>query len=280
MCASNLHAWGIVAIASAAPLSFALASEKDNEKKNEADKGWEVTVMAGTVLTPTYLGDDEYQVVAFPNVRVTYSDRFFASLGEGIGYNVINGNGWRIGPLVKYNFGRDEDGSNPLSLSGDDTKDLIGLGDVDPTAEIGGFVEYEHGPFKGKVELRFGAGGHEGFIGEAEVKYSGMHYIGQLPIIYSLGPKIVFGDDKYNSAFFDVNAQQSAASGLSQFDAGAGLISFGIHGSLAVPLSDKMAIVGFAGYDQLTGDVGDSSLVRERGSKDQGSVGILMSYKF
>jgi outer membrane protein len=45
-------------------------------------------------------------------------------------------------------------------------------------------------------------------------------------------------------------------------------------------MTDHMSVVGFAGYDRLNGDIANSSLVQERGSKDQASVGLLLNYRF
>ncbi|MEM9438925.1 MAG: MipA/OmpV family protein [Pseudomonadota bacterium] len=248
-------------------------------QEGEVAQGWGVSVSAGTILAPTYLGDDAYQLSAFPNIRVTYADRFFASL-EGIGYNVINDEGWRIGPIVKYNFGRDEDGDNPLAIAGDDTDDLDGLGDVDGTIEGGAFVEYEFEPFTAKVELRQGVNGHEGFIGNAEIEYGGSFSFADQMVIYSIGPQFTVVDNNYNDTFFGVDAGQSAASGLDEFDAEGGLLSYGVGGTLIVPVTDQVSTILFAEYDRLSGDAVDSSLVEDRGSENQGTVGLFISYQF
>ena len=135
--------------------------------------------------------------------------------------------------------------------------------------------------FSARLELRQGVdGGHDGLYGEPELKYNGSFEIGQAPIFFSVGPVITFGDDAYNSTFFDVSAAQSAASGLSQFDAGGGINSYGLHASAVLPLSESTSLVGFVNYDQLAGDIADSSIVQERGSENQTTVGLLLSYSF
>ncbi len=246
---------------------------------DETPSGWSFAVSAGLVVSPSYLGADSYQLSAVPNLSITYDDRFFASL-EGVGYNIINSHGWRLGPIARYDFGRDEDGSNPLAIAGGDTDDLRGLGDVDGTVELGGFLEYSYEELSTRLELRQGVGGHEGLIGEVEVSYDDALTVFGREAYYSVGPELVFADKNYTSAYFDVNAEQSAASGLSQFDAGGGLLSVGIHASMAVPLVDDLSLIGFAGYDRLTGDAADSSLVRARGSANQVVGGVFLSYRF
>ncbi len=254
-------------------------AQNENESNGQrGNEGWQVSIAAGTIFAPKYYGDDDYQLNIIPNISVQYDDLFFASI-EGIGLNVVNKNGWRIGPIAKYQFSRDEDGDNLLAL-GNDTDDLIGLGDVDGTIELGGFAEYSVVNFSGKVEMRQGVNGHDGFVGEAELKYKSTFPAFGTTAYWSLGPELTFGDNKYNSAYFDVDAIQSAASGLAQYDADGGLNSYGIHGSVVMPMTDHISLIGFAGYDRLSGDIADSSLVQERGSEDQAIAGILLNYRF
>lgn len=253
----------------------------EGSKPNAGEpEGWNFSIGLGAIATPNYLGDDAYSLSVVPDLRVAWADRFFASVGQGVGYNVINANGWRAGPILKYDFGRDEDGSSPFSLSGGDTNDLRGLGDVDGTFELGGFVEYTYANVAGKLELRQGIGGHEGLIGDAELKYKRAFKLGQSRAIVTFGPELTFGNSNYMSTYFDVNAAQAAASGLTAFDADGGLLSYGIGGSLTYLVTPRVAVTWFAGYDRLTGDAADSSLVKERGSANQFGGGLFVSYTF
>jgi len=266
-----------IAIALALPLPAYAQAANENERP-DAKQGWQFTVSVGSIYAPNYRGDDDYQLGIFPSISVEYDDLFFASI-RGVGLNLINRDGLKAGPIMRYDFGRDEDGSGPFSLSGG-TNDLIGLGDVDGTFELGGFVEYSTGNISGKVELRQGVNGHKGLQGEAQLKYGKRFKAFGRNAFFAVGPEISFGDSKYNSAYFDISAMQSAASGLSQYDAGGGLNSYGLRGSVVLPMTDHMSVVGFAGYDRLNGDIANSSLVQERGSKDQASVGLLLNYRF
>lgn len=246
-----------------------------------APEGWSVTLAFGAIAAPKYLGDDDYELSLRPGFRVAYGDRFFASVEEGIGYNAINTDTWRVGPILRYDFGRDQDGDNPFRVSGGGTNDLAGLGDVDGTVELGGFAERDFGDFTARLELRQGlGGGHEGLVGEAGVTYRTILRGLGAPVFLSVGPNLQFASSDYVSAFFDVNAAQSAASGLAVYDAGGGITSYGIGSALIYPLGDRVAIVGFADYDILAGDVADSSLVRQRGSRHQGRFGLFTTYRF
>ncbi|MFK8080088.1 MAG: MipA/OmpV family protein [Granulosicoccus sp.] len=250
------------------------------ERSPEHD-AFEITLSAGVVSAPAYRGSDDYQVSVLPNVTLKYQDRLSVSF-RGIKYSAISRGGWVAGPVLSYDFGREEEiDDNPFAISTDDSTDLIGLGDVDGTLQLGGFIEYEIRSLSAKLELHQGLdGGHDGLFGEASISYRGQLTAVGRPAFYSIGPALSFADDAYNSAFFDISSVQSEASGLSPFNAEGGISSFGLHASLFMPLSQTTSLVAFGQYDQLAGDVADSSIVTERGSKDQVTTGFFVNYRF
>lgn len=246
--------------------------------KPEGD--WKFTVGAATIYKPAFIGSKDYQAVAFPDFKVEYKDRFFASLFEGVGYNVVNNDSWRAGPIMKFDFGRTEDDDNPFRIAGDKTKALKGLGDVDASVELGGFVEYSFGPFSTSLELRQGVGGHEGLIGETGLNYKGFADLLGKPVMYSFGPRATFADSNYNEAYFGINQSQSAKSGLAQYSAGSGLVSYGIGAFAMMPVSDAVSVGIFGGYDRLASEAADSPLIKERGDENQFMGGLRITYEF
>ena len=247
----------------------------------DGQEGWNVAVGAGLLLGPSYLGDDAYQLSAVPNIRVSYGDDFFASVQGGVGYNAINKGVWRAGPIAAYHFGRDEDGGGgPFVIAGDDTDDLDGLGDVDGTIEVGGFLEYDTRPLTARIEIRQGLNDHEGLIGELSLRTGARLVVANQPVIIRVGPDVTLVDDAYNDTFFGVDAGQSAASGLDEFDADGGLLSYGLGSTVVVPFNDNVAAVTFLSYRRLAGDAADSSLVEDRGSPDQVTAGFFLNYSF
>lgn len=259
-----------VTLASAAP-AFA--------QPRGADEGWGLVLGAGALSSPTYEGDDSSRVSILPNIQVSYGDRFFASVQEGIGYRILNDDSLRAGPILRVKFSRDESGDQPFAINGDDTTDLVGLGDVDTSLEAGGFIDYDIGPLTFSAEARKAFTGHEGLVADLGVKWSGRDALFGPPVILSIGPRARLVDDTYNSAYFSVNASQSLASGLPQFDAGGGLHSYGLGATAIIPLTQDWTAVIVAGYDRLTGDAADNPLVQLRGSEDQASLGVFLSYK-
>ena len=77
-----------------------------------------------------------------------------------------------------------------------------------------------------------------------------------------------------------MTAEQSVRSGLRPYRADGGLLSAGIGASALLPLTDRISGMLLAGYDRLAGDAARSPLVEERGSRNQATVGLGLTYKF
>jgi outer membrane scaffolding protein for murein synthesis (MipA/OmpV family) len=252
----------------------------DGGRPENRPNGWKFKVGVGALYAPIFVGSKDYQIIAFPNVKIDFNDQFFLSVKEGVGYNVVHSNGWRVGPLVKYVFERKEDGSNPFRVAGNKSTALKGLGNVDATIECGGFAEYSYEPFSYKIELRKGIDGHKGMIGEASINYSGAIKRLGPPIVYAFGSRATFTDSEYINAYFGINQPQSVSSGLNRYDAGGGFVSYGIGGFMLIPLYSPVSVSVFGGYDRLGNEVADSPLITQRGSENQFSIGLSVAYKF
>ena len=242
-------------------------------------EGWSFSAGAGLFTSPTYLGDDENQLSLFPDLRVSYGERFEASVREA-SFTLIDGDGLTLGVAAGLDFGRDEDGSNPFTISGGDSTDLIGLGEVDSGVELGGFGAYQFGPLQARLSLRQSVSGHEGLVGDASVRM-------RLPLMMfgrrgfaAIGPEVSFGDEDFTNAYFGVTPDQSLASGLPEYEAEGGLTSYGVGVVARFPLNDDTSFLAFGGVDQLAGDAADAPLVQERGSETQASFGLFLSRRF
>jgi len=247
-------------------------------QERPANDGWSVTVGAGGLVAPTYEGDDSYRLSVLPNIQVAYDDTFFASVQDGVGYRVINTDILRAGPIARIKFSRDADGDQPFAVTGDDSTDLIGLDDVDTSFELGGSLDYKIAGITLSAEARQAVSGHKGFVADLGVKWSGRASLFGPPVIWSAGPRVRLVSDDFNEAYFGVSPGESIASGLPAYDADGGVHSYGIGATAIMPISDAWIAVVFAGYDKLTGDAGDSPLVQLRGSEDQATLGVFLSY--
>lgn len=244
----------------------------------EAD--WKLSASLATLYMPAFTGSKDYQALIVPDIKVEYQDVFFASLFEGIGYNIINNGGWRAGPIVKLDIGRDEDDDNPFRVAGNKTRALRGLGDVSATPELGGFVKYSAGQFSYSIEVRQGVSGHKGLIGDISAHYMDIVKPFGQPVTYLIGPHATLASGKYNNTYFDIDENQSANTGLQQYKADAGLVSYGVGAVVMTPVTDTLTLGLFTRYDRLGSEASDSPLIRERGRRNQFIAGVRLTYEF
>ncbi len=244
----------------------------------DADE-WTISLGVAPIFTPAFEGSRDMVLSIFPDIRVNYGETFFASVPDGLGFNVINDNGWRAGPLAKVRFGRNEDfGGSPFIVAGNSNA-LQGLGDIDATAELGGFVERRFGPrgtWRLRAEIVRGFGGHEGLIAEL----SASHSVRLGGAIVSVGPRATLASDDFMQTYFGIDTQQSANSGLAIYNAKGGLLSYGLGGAIVRPIGKRSAITLFSSLERLGEEAADSPLVVERGRATQFTLGIGYSMRF
>ena len=248
---------------------------------DEMQKEWKISVGAGLIVAPAFTGAKTYNLLAVPDVRVTYTDIFFANIKDGVGYAVIHSGGLRVGPVVTYTFSRSEkDGGSPFRVAGASSAALQGMGDVPGTVSLGGFAEYSLKPYKVTLRLHKGISGHEGVAGEAGVSYGGTLTRNGPPLVYSVGPHVKFGDQHYTNAYWGVTPEQSLRSGLEQYHADGGITAYGVNAFALVPWTKAVSFSVIAGFDRLAPPVANSPLVRVRGSENQALGGLFLSYGF
>lgn len=244
-----------------------------------APDGWSVTIGAAPVLTPAWQGSKHVSLSIFPDLRIAYGDALFASVPEGIGWNAIRNDGWRVGPLVKLRFGRNErNGGSPFLITGGSDA-LLGMGDVKAAGEAGGFVEKAFGPrgqVRLKAELRQGFGGHQGALADVSATYRTR--VGRT--ILSAGPRATAATSDFMRTYFGIDAGQSARTGLDRYDPDGGLLSWGVGGTVVRPLDRRSAITLFTSLERLAGPAADSPLIRERGQPTQFTLGIGYGFRF
>jgi MipA family protein len=245
---------------------------------------WALSVGIAPIVAPAWQGSRDTAFSVFPDLRVNYKDTAFLSVQEGLGWNAINQDGWKIGPIAKIRFGRREaTGGSPFLITGGSTA-LRGFGDVRLAGEFGGFAQYSPAGVLGRrvalrAELRQGTGGHTGLVADTSVRFSDR--VGKFR--YALGLRAAFADADYTQVYFGVSPLQGARAGLAPFRTGSGLVSAGGTGSLTRPLGQRGelgAITLFTGYDRLADAAASSTLIRQRGRRDQFSAGLAYGYRF
>ncbi len=248
-------------------------------------RNWTLGIGIAPLFAPAWQGSRDYALSIFPDLRLNYRDDVFASIPDGLGWNAANRDGWKLGPLVKPRFGRQEStGGSPFLVTGGSDA-LRGMGDIGFAGEAGAFVQHSFAGRKARVraEVRRGFGGHEGLIADVSAGWNDRFGAPTSPWLWSAGLRATFAGRDYVQTYFGVSPAQAAATGLSAYAAGDGLVSTGLTGSLTRPLGRagrNGAITLFGGYERLADTAADSTLIRERGQRDQFSVGLSYGYRF
>ncbi|OYX10304.1 MAG: hypothetical protein B7Z15_13725, partial [Rhizobiales bacterium 32-66-8] len=123
-----------------------------------AKEDWYLTLGVSARAEPQYPGSDTYQARFAPVISLKRASGLtaFDSIDDNPSIALFDTGKFRIGATGKIDFGRDED----------DADKLRGLGNVDPSLEIGAFTEfYPWDWLRLRAELRYGFGGFEGLGG-------------------------------------------------------------------------------------------------------------------
>lgn len=242
-------------------------------------KGWVLTLGLAPVFGSAWQGSRDTALSVFPDIRLNYNDTIFVSVPDGIGWNALNSDGWKAGPLIKARFGRNEsNGGSPFQIAGG-SDDLRGMGDIGFGGEAGGFIEKRFGPknkLRGRVEVRQGFGAHEGVVADVSLAVQGRS--GRM--IYSAGPRATFATRDFMQTYFGVDAAQSQRTGLAVSRPDGGLVSAGVGGALIRPLDRRRSITLFGGVDRLGSDPAGTSLIRERGQRMQFTLALGYGMRF
>lgn len=236
-------------------------------------RDWQLT-LGGTVgVVPKYEGSSNYELRPLPYIDASYKDLIFVR-GLAAGANLVTvrgprpGDGLRMGPILRYGFGREES----------DDEALRGLGDIDDAIEIGAFASYSSGPWVADLQLvKDVAGGHEGVLADAGIAWrTGITPRMRLTVRASTS----WADDTHMQNVFGISAAQSARSGLPVHDAGSGFKNVGLALTLGYGLTQNWSVSGRVGYSRLVGDAADSPIVEDRGAKNQVSTFLTLAYEF
>ncbi len=233
------------------------------EQRFEPEKNWSLIVGAGAKYKPKYEGSDEFEVSPLPLVLFTYGE-WLEIDPTGITVTPFKGEGFSLSGKVGYESGRKED----------DHERLNGLGDIDFAATVGVRAAYNWGPVEFYAGLDQTIEGSESLIGKFGVGYSAP--VTEKLIIGARAEAIV-ANGKHMDAYFSVNSQQAAASGLPEYKAEAGIKRVNLSASATYLLGGSWLLRGQADVGLLTGDAADSPIVEQ---KVQPSVSLAIGYKF
>lgn len=249
----------IAGMALAAASTAASAQEKED---------FRVRVGLGAQIQPKYYGGDGTEVGPLWDLDFARGDdefRFEAP-DDGFDIAVVSNDSFAFGPVLNFQRGRKNSDVGAA------------VGKVKSTIEAGAFVQaYATKAVRIRGELRQGIGGHEGLVGDIGADFiarDGDNYV------FSIGPRILFSDKKFQRAFFEVTPAAALATGLPVYRPDGGMHAVAATSGLSYQFNKDFGLFGFARYERLVGDAGKSPVVRALGSRNQASAGIGLSYTF
>lgn len=230
---------------------------------------WKLVVGATGMVAPDFEGARDLMFKASPIISIGKAgpEARFTSRNDGISFSLYDNGRVRAGATGKIIWERKSE------------DELEGLDPVRFGAEAGGFAEiYPTDWLRIRGEVRHGIRSHDGIV--ADVAVDAFKDITP-SVRVSGGPRISFASKEYFEAYYGVNATESAKSGLSEYRPdGGGIKSIGIGGAYDWKTTERLTTSVFSEYSRLMGEAADSSLVEERGSPNQFTIGVSAAYRF
>ena len=213
-----------------------------------------------------YLGSNQSTARILPSIDYQWSNGFFAGVRNGIGYNASKRPDLAYGLRVTPNLGRKE--RRDVALRG--------LGDIDPRAEVGAFLNFS--PMQNislNSSLRYGSGNEKnGLLMDLGAGWS-----------TSLNPGVRLGTNlattwmnaNHAQEYFGISAEQSTRSGYSRFNPDGGFRDVRVGVSLQYRIAPTWSLSGAVTHSVLLGDAQRSPIVRDKAAT---TAVLALAYQF
>jgi outer membrane protein len=225
-------------------------------------------VALGPQLRPRFPGSDEQVLLPLYDVSTTRGDKPFAfeAADQGASFAFVQKDGFAFGPSFRVEGSRRrEETSLPVD-------------EVGTSIEAGGYGELWIGSaIRARGELRKGVTGHKGLVSDVMVDYVARDGDKWL---FSVGPRFILADRKYQEAYFGVNPAASARTGLAVYRPDGGIHSVGAAATTLFQLDRSWGLYGYVKYERLIADAADSPIVQTIGSRNQFSGGASLTFTF
>lgn len=216
---------------------------------------WRVVLGVGAEYRPLYDGADLTRTQAGPVINVRYKDIAFASIGEGLGVNLLHGDHYRGGLAVCYDLGR---------LVSQDVSHLTGLGDIKRAPAVKAFFSYavsKSFPMVVRADVRQIIGGADGMLADVDA-YLPLPGSSRRLVMFA-GPSMTYADHRYMQREFGVTTTQSIASGYPVYDAHAGSAAVGFGFSATGFVTTHWLIHLDAAVNHLLGSAAESPITQK-----------------
>ena len=231
-----------------------------------AGPDWKFGVGAGVVSGPSYIGSDDQRTRVLPNFSARYQNWFFATVPDGVGVQTTL-SGIKLSGALGLDFNDRDPKDNPR---------LSGFSKVGIAPALRLKAEYGFGDVgvSALLSSRLGSSTKSG----STLQLDGGYSLLKGPQLFgSVGLSARVMDGRFADNLIGVSAQNAAASGLSPYKAGAGLLDAGVYVQGTYVFNERWSIFSRVQFMQLQGDAADSPIVLR---KNQPSVLLFGNYAF
>ncbi|MBU0751307.1 MAG: MipA/OmpV family protein [Gammaproteobacteria bacterium] len=250
-------------------LAASAAAEGDMPVRRDGLHG---SLGLGVGVRPAYEGASDKKTRIMPNINLFYGDTLFLT-GMMAGANLwkhttAQGLSINAGPLLALRRGRDEG----------DNAGLAGLGDIDRSLDVGGFVRFRKGGWQARADIRKDVSNGDGGTTVNLSAGYGMPVAQKLRLRANLDT--TWASAAYANTFYGIDATQAANSGLAQYEAGSGIKSVGASLMADYVIDREWGAYASLRYKRLVGDAADSPIVAGFGSESQVTTSVGIKYRF
>lgn len=225
------------------------------------ESGWRNQWGLGVIANPRFVGSDAYNIRPIPYLDFRYMDqkgtKYFANVPQGIGgffyrqRDVKTGGFVSIGASIAPGFNVRDDSISGLEEIGLSTEARVLL-------QTGG-----RGWVAAAVIAQDLGSGHEGAYLDLSINRRGR--LGKGSGFYAFGPEMRIGDNTYKESFFSISSAESAATGIAQYDADAGIERMGLQGLISLPMGkSKWRFTSLLRVSTLLDEAADSPIIENK----------------
>jgi outer membrane protein len=226
----------------------------------------------GLALVPRYPGSDRHETRFFPIISLSFGRVFVGGdpgggEGGGVGMRLFGAKNWTFGAALSADFGKAREES-------DDPR-LQGLGDIDGTVRATLFAAYQYRWLALRAGVSPDIGGeNQGTLARFDLF---ARYAAAERLIFSAGPGLTWASGQYARTFFAIDAEQSARSGLPQYEAARGLNNVRFSVGATYLISKDWTAGARAARGKLVGDAADSPVTADRW---QDAFAVFLNHRF
>lgn len=261
----------LVSLCLLAPLMAAGAARAEDSDRD----GFSLSLGAAGVYRPEFKGSQDYEFKPLPFVNLRYGrgDYYVTLEGGTLRANVLPSGLLEFGPVLSYERGRKDDIKN---------LPVRGLGEIDAAINAGIFARKRWEVGGGDLTIGAQAQTDTGKVHKGMLATVSLGYDRQFNDRWSAGLSLstTWADRKYMDTYYGVSRVGGLASGLSPYDAKAGIENVEVGASVRYRISDRWNALAHGSYGRLVDSAADSPIVTREGSANQHQLIFGLIYSF